>query len=398
MSPSARRREQAAPDSPPADEAGVAGLRVSLDVSAVPTAATGAGRYVIELARALAARPDVALSVMARAQDPARWGQIGVTTIATAPSARLARILWEQTGLAETLRWAGTDLHHGPHYTMPLASPLPVVVTIHDLSLITHPQWHQPTKVAYFGRAIRLAAGRANALVAVSQATADRLVDRLGPRAPVHVIAHGVDHQRFRPGPVVGDAAVLAGLGVGFPYVLFLGTIEPRKDVVSLVEAFGRLTSPSGGRSAHPDLRLVLAGSPGWGTEPVSAAIAASPAASRIVRLGRVDDGHVPALLRGAAAVAYPSLEEGFGLPALEALACGAALVTTTGSAMEEVAGPAGLLVGAGDVNALAEALEASLAGGSHVDDRRRLGIEVAAGYTWAASAAAHVGVYRSVR
>lgn len=374
-------------------------VRVALDASAVPASPGGAGRYVVDLAAALRQHDGIGLTVVCRRDDLARWrhpsepatSTAAAVAVAVAPSARPLRLAWEQIRLPGLLGRLGVDVHHGPHYTMPLRSPVPVVVTIHDLSLIEHPEWHHRSKVAFFGRALRLAAARADALIAVSSATADRLAARLSPRAAIHVIPHGVDHARFRPGPVEGDGAALARVGARPPYVAFLGTLEPRKDVPSLVAAFGRMAA------VRPDLSLLLAGAPGWGVEAVETAVASSPVGDRIHRTGYVADDDVAALLRNAAAVAYPSLEEGFGLPALEALACGAPLVTTTGSATEEVAGDGALLVAPGDVDGLARALEALVAGGDEVEARRRRGLAVAAGYTWTTSAAAHAQVYRSV-
>ena len=371
-------------------------LEVSLDVTAVPPSPAGAGRYTIELAGALARHPEVALQLVARRHD-GRWSELDVPVWAGAPTARPLRLAWEQFVLPRLLRRMAPAVHHGPHYTMPERAPVPCVVTIHDCTFFDHPEWHERSKVHFFRRAIKVAAEKASAVVCVSEATAGDLRRHCAVRGPVFVAPHGVDLERFSPQePAPGaDAALLERLGLGEdrPYVLFVGTVEPRKNVEGLVRAFDRLS----GR--HPDLLLVLAGQPGWGEADLDRAIAAAPARGRIVRTGYVPDAAVPALLRHAAAVAYPSHEEGYGLPALEALACGAPLVTTEGTAMAELSGGAAWLVPPGDDEALAVALESLLEAPSHdgaVAARRRLGLEVAASRTWAASAAVHLEAYRS--
>ena len=364
-------------------------IRLSLDVTAVPDQPVGAGRYTIDLAGALARRDDVSLLLWARRGDGRRWAPQDVRAVA--PRRRPLRLAWEQLRLPGLLAASGAAVHHGPHYTMPERSRLPVVVTIHDLTFFDHPEWHERSKVPFFRRAIRRAAAHADVLVCVSERTAARLEELTRPRGRVFVVPHGVDHARFAPAePEPGaDAAALRRLGVEEPYVVFVGTLEPRKAVPDLVAAFGRVAA------RHPGLSLVLAGRPGWGGRDVDRSVEESGVAPRVVRTGYVPDDAVPALLRGAAAVAYPAHEEGFGLPALEALACGAPLVTTAGTAMAELAGSAALLVAPGDVGELAGALEAALAGGREADARRARGLEVAASHTWERSAAGHVEAYR---
>ena len=371
-------------------------LRVSVDVSAVPARPVGAGQYTLALVSALAKRSGLELTLICRHGDDGRWTMVapGAQIVPAAPLHRPIRLAWEQTLLPLVLRRHPVDVHHGPHYTMPEMARLPRVVTIHDLTFFDHPEWHERTKIPVFRRAIKVAARHASALICVSEHTARRLVERAEPRGPVHVIHHGVDHDRFRPDPPGGEEAddkVLAELGVRRPFVAFVGTIEPRKSVDLLVRAFDRVAT------AHPDLHLVLAGTPGWGVETVDAAVATARNGGRIIRTGYVPDFAVPALLRRAAAVAYPSAEEGFGMPALEALACDSPLVTTKGSVMEEVVGDAALLVPAGDVEALAGALDMLVRGDARLEGRRARGRIIAARHTWERCAEEHLAVYRSV-
>jgi glycosyltransferase involved in cell wall biosynthesis len=288
------------------------------------------------------------------------------------------------------LRDASVTVHHGPHYTMPERSPVPCAVTVHDLTFFDHPEWHERSKVLVFRRAIRIAARRAEALVCVSALTAERLHERLQPSGRVFVVPHGVDHARFRPdGDATVDGAIRRRLGVREPYVVFVGTIEPRKAVPVLLAAFDRLAGQ------RADLSLVLVGRPGWRTSALDRMLGGIRARDRVVRLGYVPDDAVPALLRGAVAAAYPALEEGFGLPALEAMACGTPLVTTSGTAMAELAQDAAALVAPGDVSELADALGETIDGGEAVQERRRRGLVVATRHTWSASAAGHVVAYR---
>jgi glycosyltransferase involved in cell wall biosynthesis len=176
------------------------------------------------------------------------------------------------------------------------------------------------------------------------------------------------------------------------PLVAFVGTLEPRKGVADLVAAFDRVAG------SHPEVVLVLCGQPGWGLEETEEALARAQHGDRIVRVGYLPDPAVPALLRQATVVAYPALEEGFGLPALEALACGAPLITSEGTAMAEMARGAADLVQPGDAAMLADALEVALKRGKESPEAKRrqsLGLTVAAQRTWSASISRHIEAYK---
>lgn len=370
-------------------------LTVALDASAVPARPVGAGRYVVELASALSTTPGCDLEVLCRRDDAERWRHRvpGAEVLAEAPSGRPARLAWGEVGLGRALGHLARRpaVLHGPHYTLPLAPPCPTVVTVHDCTFVDHPEWHERSKVVYFRRALRRAA-RADVIVCVSRPTAARFEALFAPSGTVVVVPHGVDHERFHPvaaDELANDGAVLGRLGLAAPYALHVGTIEPRKDLGRLVAAFDLLASD------QPDLELVLAGPDGWGVTGLEASLAVARHAGRVRRLGYVADDDLPALVRGAAVVAYPSLEEGFGLPALEALACGAPLVTTAGSVMADLAGDAALLAPPGDPSGLADRLAEALAGGAPAARRRARGLEIAAGHRWDEAAAAHLSAYR---
>jgi glycosyltransferase involved in cell wall biosynthesis len=378
------------------------GLALSLDVSAVPARPGGVGYYTMELAGALCRRDDVSLTMVSRRRDQERWRALAggrATVTGAVPDRRPGRLAFEQLRFPRLLGSLGVDVHHAPHYTMPERSPVPCAVTIHDCTFFDHPEWHLRSKAVFFRRAIRRASAEAAALICVSEVTATHLRSVGEVRAPIVVAPHGVDHERFTPEePAPGaDGAVLAALGVPShrPLIAFVGTLEPRKGVAPLVAAFDHVAE------TNPEAVLVLGGQTGWGLAEVERALAATRHPDRIIRTGYLPDAAVPALLRTAAVVACPALAEGFGLPALEAMACGAPLVTTEGTAMAEMAQGAALLVPPGDGAALADALVAVLEGGeasAATSARRELGLRVAATHTWADSARRHLEAYRIAR
>ncbi len=369
-------------------------MRLLLDVSAVPTQPVGAGVYTVCLATELDTRDTIEMHLLTRSDDGQRWSRIAPNAIihAVVPNSRPARLAWEQVKAPALAIRLDIDVWHGPHYTMPLRCSVPAVVTVHDLTFFEHAEWHERSKTAFFKGMIRASVKRAKAIVAVSGHTRDRLDAVLHPSAPIVIAPHGVDHERFRVAPRgdTADIERLAHLGIRPPYIAFAGLLEPRKDVPNLIDAFARVAR------RHPELRLVLAGRDGWGADAVRDAISSSGFTTRIMRTGWFPDEALAALFRQAELVAYPSLEEGFGLPALEALACGAALITTTGSAMEEVAHDSAVLVPPSRPDVLAEAINTVLDNPVNSLRLRTDGPKRAATFSWERSGDLHLKAYQT--
>ena len=292
---------------------------------------TGIRRYTLEVLRAAAARGLECLVYVDRAT-----GFDGVPG-ETRPLGGFTQ-WWDQVALPAALRRDAVDVFLSPYYKRPLAAPCPTVITIHDLFFIGYPGRPRPLYDATMTRLARLYAAGARAIIADSEHSRQAIVDRLGlPAERVVVIPVGLGPE-FRP--VTPSAAQRERYGLGSRYVLYVGNFRPHKNLPRLLRAWAALAAPL--RSSH---RLVLAGADLAG-RPALAALATSLGLGDGVGFpGLIDDADLPALYGGAAAVVLPSLEEGFGLPALEAMACGAPVVASRRGALPEVVGDAGLLV-----------------------------------------------------
>lgn len=385
-------------------------MRVLIDATAMPVDRGGVARYVDELVHALSTAPGTdngpgpdtrcELVIACQPRDVERYRRLApAATLAVGPRAlawRGFRLLWEQLGLPLVARRHAVDVVHSPHYTTPLLTGRRRVVTVHDVTFFSEPEVHRPVKRLFFRTWIRVSCALADIVITPSRATAAELERAIGHPVDQTVVAHhGVDHERFRPPTPEAVAATLARHGLTQPYVLFLGTIEPRKHVPALIRAHGQLAAAAEAAvtdTTNPPL-LVLAGARGWETE-TEAALAEHPHPETVRALGYVDADDVVPLLGGATVVAYPSSGEGFGLPVLEAMAAGAAVLTTRRLAIPEVAGDAAAYCEP-ETASIAAALRALLDDEPTRSTLRARALDRAAGFSWAASAAAHATAYR---
>ncbi|MCL2594615.1 MAG: glycosyltransferase family 4 protein [Promicromonosporaceae bacterium] len=369
-------------------------MHVLLDATAVPADRGGVGRYVDELVPELV-RAGVQLTIACQGRDGELFAELApdaeVIVVGPHLERRLLRLVWEQVVLPRLIRRVRPDVVHSPHYTMPLATRTPVVVTLHDATFFTTPELHLRAKARFFRAWIRIAARRAAALVTPSLATRDEVVRLVGADAAKFYVAyHGVDHERFRPVSNPEAARVRATLDIGDrDYVGFLGTLEPRKNVTALIRGWVRSCT---GLDNPP--ALVLAGGKGW-DDALDAAIAAVPPHLVIRRPGYLPLGDLPGFLAGATVLAYPSRGEGFGLPVLEAMACGATVLTTRELSLPEVGGDAVAYCGTDDASIEAE-LRALLNDAPRRAALAEAAIVRAQTFTWAAAAQAHLRAYEA--
>jgi glycosyltransferase involved in cell wall biosynthesis len=364
---------------------------VAVDATPLLGPRTGIGRFTAAVLAGLGDRPDVApLAFAATWRGRGRLDPLlppGVTAVARPMAARPLRAAWGRLRRPAIEWWTGpVDVVHGTNFVVPPARRAGEVVTVHDLTALHFPELCTPD-VRRYPDLLRRAIDRGAWVHAVSRSVADEVVGELGaPPERVRAVPNGGPD----PGPQ-GDPAAGRALAGADRYVLTLATVEPRKDHPGLVRAFA--SDALGGPLA--DVRLVLAGPDGWGAEALAAALARSPAADRVTRLGWVDDAARADLLAGAAALAYPSRYEGFGLPPLEAMAAGVPVVATAVGAVPEVVGDAAVLVPPGDPVALAEALREVLVDGERADDLRRRGRERVRAFDWHRTVDGLVALYR---
>jgi glycosyltransferase involved in cell wall biosynthesis len=354
-------------------------VRVGFDAASLVLNRAGEYRYAAALRSALLARSDLELHEL----WPGR-------RVPNGPASRVAlqaavQGLWYPLAVPWAARRARLDVLHHPRYSVSPEPGLrvPVVVTMHDVLVLSVPELFSAPIRANFRALAGPLARRAAVVLTGSQASAGDIEEHLRvPAERVLVTPYGVE-PRFRPAPASRE--LLERLGIDRAYVACVGTLEPRKNLVTALRAFAQVSSS--------DVALVVVGGRGWRNAAFEEELRRVP--GKVVLTGFVSDEELVGVLAGARCFLYPSLHEGFGFPPLEAMACGTPVVTSAASSLPEVVGDAGLLVDPRDVDAVAGALERLLSDDALHARLRESGLQRAASYTWGRCAAETVGAYR---
>jgi glycosyltransferase involved in cell wall biosynthesis len=338
---------------------------------------TGVVNNTLHLARQLtAAHP---ADVVVYADRPGKFTEEAPPSDVPLRQLTAPPILWKHVALPLSLVRDRIDVFHSPTGTLPAWAPCRQVVTIHDLFAAIEPGWFTPRMGWQLRTTQRRAAHAAAAVIAVSESTRRDLVERYAvPAERISVVYNGVDHTRFRPAEVDAEA-IARRFGVRYPFILCVGSLMPWRNAPRLLRATARL-----------NYGLLFVGRDIWGTDP-TARLAAANGWDWARFAGYAPDADLPLLYAAASVFAYPSLYEGFGIPPVEAMACGTPVVAANAGALPEVLGDAALLVDPYDETALAEALHAAATDSGTL---RQRGLLRAAQYTWEAAAAQTWQVY----
>jgi glycosyltransferase involved in cell wall biosynthesis len=339
------------------DHAGIVSfyfMRIALDAIPLVEAKTGIGHYTDALAEWLArVNQDHQYELLSPFDFvfDARNGKPENLSKRFFPVRSIFRKWW-LVGLPTMLQISPVDLFHGTNYNIPVIAPCPTVVTIHDMSIFAHAETHELLNVRRGKRRIPLMARRATRIIAPSEWTKREIVRYLGTRPEKIRVVYEASREKMEPLPFSACQGVLEKHKIRRPYLLYVGTIEPRKNLLSLIRAYDELLRSSGHRP-----QLVLCGGRGWLDEGVFKLVEELRLQDQVRFTGYVDDADLPALYSAAEIFVYPSLYEGFGLPPLEAMACGTPVVTSNSSSLPEVVGKAGMMHDPHNYRALAECI-----------------------------------------
>jgi glycosyltransferase involved in cell wall biosynthesis len=379
-------------------------MRIGIDYTAAVQQGAGIGRYTRNLIRALADLDSQNQYTLFLAggwgggDGLGRWPS-NFRMRSVALSDRWMHVLWQRLRLPVPIQviTGPLDLYHSPDFVLPPTGRTPAILTVHDLSFLRVPQFFVVGFREYLEGAVSRAVKNARHILADSESTRRDLVELMDVSSErINVLYPGVE-SRFRP---IKDAELLSTIRARYAlperFILGLSTLQPRKNFDGLIKSFHRLLQTRRSKPETENLHLVIGGAKGWMYEDILALVKHLQLEGRVHFAGFVADQDLPTLYSLALAFAFPSWYEGFGLPVLEAMACGTPVVAADNSSLPEVVGQAGIMVGAGDTDALSDALGRLVCNDSLRSRLVAAGHEQASRFTWEVAAERLLAVYES--
>lgn len=347
---------------------------------------SGTGRYTLELARSLRELPGLDLSVMwpqALGTPDYNAGRLIIRS-----GEAVSRLIDDQWRIDGFARLAGASLAHYPANVGLLRGNLPFVLTLHDLSFLRHPEWYTRSRALYYRLAASRSAHRARRIITGSAYTKADIIQRLGiPEDLIDVTPYGV-RPVFRPVDYAAQGEAIEALEIPDQYFVYAGTLEPRKNLPRLIRAWDQTASE------HP-FDLVIVGREGWKLDAFQSALLGARHRDRIHCVGHLPEAQLIAVISAARAFLWPSLFEGFGLPPLEAMACGTPVLSSNTSSLPEVCGDAAILVDPLNVEAIADGIRRLATDNRLREDYRLRGRARAKQFTWDRTAQLTLDAYR---
>jgi glycosyltransferase involved in cell wall biosynthesis len=370
-------------------------VRIALDGIPLSEALTGVGHYTFELAHHLASSSRDEIFLV----SPRRFGSSITSETSPTPNLHLTRSsksplnrFWWSMGLPKYLRKHEIQVFHGTNFEVPLTGKCPSVITIHDLSMVLHPKTHERRRVRRARKRLPMMARSATMVVTPTEAVRQEVHEHLQIPLDRIVTIPEAARSAFRRQDPEQTEIVRKRLKITQPFVLYVGTVEPRKNLLNLVRAFEHVLT-----EGDLSLQLVIAGRKGWMVDDLFRHVKRSPAAKQIIFTGYLSDDDLCALYSSCALFVYVSLYEGFGLPPLEAMACGAPVIASRIPSLSETVGQAALLVAPADVQELANNIRSLL----HNEDLRmqlaRKGLQRSSELAWDRTAQLTRAVYDQV-
>ena len=374
-------------------------MKIGINALFLQTPASGSGQYLIHLLKALTEIDKqneymlLGAKPLARDSSDLPYQAHPVPTFA-GRSENIEKLVWEQFTGPAAARRAGVDLLHVPYFAPPLFPRTPTVVTIHDVIPLRLPLYRAGTKVEAYMRLVARAAHKATLIITVSQHARQDIMDALKIPAELMRVIYEAAGDEYTP---VTDSSALATVraryGLGEQYIFYLGGLDQRKNVLQLVRAFAHLYR----QLENPNLQLFISGDPAKQNGPLfpdPRPVAAALGVTNQVIYRFVEDEDKPAVYSGASLFVFPSLYEGFGLPPLEAMSCGAPVICSNRTSLPEVVGDAAISIDPDDISSMVEAMRSVLANSALRDDLRARSLQHAAQFSWRKAAAETLAAY----